>query len=130
MREGGLAVNSYRDLQRCIELYDANRFIQHIPKVLLVKGDACQTIPTYIEEHPHTIVSLLHLDFDLYEPTKVALEYFLPRMPQGAVIIFDELNNQVWPGETVAVLETIGFHGLRIERFPFEPHISYAILDK
>lgn len=129
MCEGGLAVDSYQDLERCIELYDANRFINHIPKVMLVKGDAIQTIPAYLGQHPYTVVSLLHLDLDLYEPTKVAIERFVPRMPKGAVIVFDELNNQTWPGETVAVLETIGIRNVRIERFSFEPHVSYAVLD-
>ncbi len=129
MREGGLKAESYEDLQRCIELYDANRFINHLEKVLLVKGDATQAIPEYLEQHPHTVISLLHLDFDLYEPTKSALKHCVPRMPKGAVIVFDEINNQAWPGETAAVLATCGIRGLRIERFPFEPHVSYAILD-
>ena len=93
-----------------------------------MKGDAGTTIPTFMRENPHTIVSLLHLDFDLYEPTKTALEHCLPRMPRGAVLLFDELNNRVWPGETAAVIETVGVRGLNIRRFAFEPHISYAQL--
>ena len=48
---------------------------------------------------------MLFLDFDLYEPTRVALEHFLPRMPNGAVLAFDELDNPLWPGETLAMLE-------------------------
>lgn len=128
-KAGGFAADSFEDLQRCIALYDANRFIGHIPKVSLIKGDACATIPAFLEQHPHTVVSLLHLDFDLYEPTKVAIEQLVPRMPKGAVIIFDELNNDSWPGETRAVLDTLGLKTLRIQRFPFEPHISYAVLE-
>jgi len=111
-----------------IELFDINRFISHIPKVLLVKGDVSKTIPEFLTANPQQVVSLLHLDFDLYEPTKVALQYFLPRMPKGAVIIFDELNNLNWPGETVAVLEMLKINQLEIKRFPFEPHVSYAII--
>ena len=125
---GGLAADCFEDLQRCIDLYDSNRFIGHIPKVLMVKGDAAQTIPTFLKENPHTVVSLLHLDFDLYEPTKVALEHFLPRMPKAGLIVFDELNNQVWPGETIAVIEKVDLRNLEIKRFMFEPHISYARL--
>lgn len=127
-RVGGLVADCFEDLLRCIELFDANRFIGHIPKVLLVKGDAAKTIPAFLKKNPHTVVSLLHLDFDLYTPTKVALEHFLPRMPKGAVIVFDELNNQVWPGETVAVIEKVGLRNLEIKRFTFEPHVSYARL--
>jgi hypothetical protein len=129
LRAGGLAVNSYQDLLRSIHLFDSNRMIGHIEKVALVKGDATQTIPEYLKRNPHTVVSLLHLDFDLYEPTIAAINHFLPRMPRGAIIVFDELNNRAWPGETVAVQEAIGIRNLRISRFPFEPHISYAVLE-
>jgi hypothetical protein len=34
-----------------------------------------------------------------------------------------------WPGETVAVLDTLGLKNLRIRRLPFEPYISYAVID-
>lgn len=129
VRVGGYAFDCYDDVMKAIQLFDLNRFIGHIEKVLLVKGDACDTIPRYLVDNPHTVVSLLHLDFDLYEPTKVALEAFVPRMPKGAVIIFDELNNLTWPGETQAALEVIGLSRLRIRRFPFEPHISYAVVE-
>lgn len=126
LQQGGYAANSYDDLSECIDLYDRNRFIGHLPKVELVKGDACVEIPKYLEREPHTVVSLLHLDFDIYAPTKAAIEHFVPRMPKGGIIVFDELNNKSWPGETVAVLESLNINQLEIKRFPFEPHISYA----
>jgi hypothetical protein len=80
-----------------------NRPVGHVPKVELVKGDANITIPKYIEDNPHVVVSLLYLDFDIYEPTKTALKYFIPRMPKGSIIAFDELNSPHWPGGTIAV---------------------------
>ncbi len=127
-QKGSLSLDSYDDLKKCIELYDQNRFLNHIPKVELVKGDASKSIPNYLKENPHTVVSLLNLDMDVYEPTKVALENFVPRMPKGGIIIFDELNSKDWIGETKAVLDTIGIHELKIERFHFDSHISYAVL--
>lgn len=42
LQQGGYAANSYDDLNECIDLYDRNRFIGHLPKVELVKGDACR----------------------------------------------------------------------------------------
>ncbi|EUA12076.1 putative dTDP-6-deoxy-L-hexose 3-O-methyltransferase [Mycobacterium kansasii 732] len=95
----------------------------------LVKGDAQQTIPAYLADNQHTVVALLYLDFDLFEPTLAAIRTFLPRMPKGAVLAFDELNQKYWPGETLAVLESAGIRNLRIRRFPFTPQISYAVLD-
>jgi Macrocin-O-methyltransferase (TylF) len=69
------------------------------------------------------------LDFDLYAPTAAALKAFLPRVPKGGVIVFDELNNASWPGETAAVHEVVGLSRLRIQRFAFEPHISYCVVE-
>lgn len=130
-KTGGFAISGekYEDLKGAIEMFDRNRLLNHIPKVELVKGDATKTIPRYLKENPHTVVSLLYLDFDLFEPTKVAIENFLPRMPKGAIIGFDELNLNNWPGETLAVLETVGINSLRIRRVPFVPSFSYAILE-
>lgn len=126
---GGLSANSLADIKDCIKLYDLNRPIGHINKVELVEGDATKTIPQFLKDNEHTVISLLYLDFDLYEPTKVALETFLPRMSKGSIIVFDELNQVQWPGETLAVMDAIGIKNLRIQRFPFTPQLSYSIID-
>ena len=128
-KTGGLAVDSYSDLNECIELYDQSRFLKHIPKVHLVKGDVKDTLPEYLRSNPHLVVSLLWLDFDVYDPTVVALRHLLPRIPKGGIIAFDELNHEVWPGETIAVLEEIGIHKLSIRRFAFGGTISYAVME-
>lgn len=127
--KGGYAAPVLEDLQACIKLYDLARPIGHIPRVELVPGNATQSIPAYIENNPHLVVALLYLDFDIYEPTRVAIESILPRMPKGAVIAFDELAQKQWPGETLAVLDSVGIRNLRIQRLPFQPQISYAILE-
>ena len=80
-----------------------------------------QTIPQFIAENRHLLVSLLFIDLDLYEPTKVAIENFLPRMPKGAIIAFDDLDNPMWPGETLALLETVGLKKSSIEAFGMGP---------
>ena len=98
-------------------------------KVELVKGDISTTIPKYLKANSHTVVSLLYLDVDVYKPTKIALKNFISRMPKGAIIAFDELNSDSWPGETLAVLEECGINNLRIKRFDFEPNKSYAVLE-
>ncbi len=126
---GGLATEAFDDLQEAIRLYDVNRAIGHIPRVELVVGDAMKTIPEYLNKNPHLVVAMLYLDFDLYEPTKLAIETFLPRMPKGAILAFDELNQASWPGETLAVLETVGLRNLRIQRFPFASALSFAVLE-
>ena len=125
---GDLACDSYDDLTECINIYQLTRPLGHVTNVELVKGDACKTIPDFIDENKHLVVALLYLDFDLYEPTKVALEKFVPRMPKGSVIVFDELNQPLGLGETLAVIDTLGLRNLRIEKTRFSSAISYAIL--
>lgn len=117
--------NTYEELKEVVVEYDENRFLNHISKVDLVKGDACKKIPEYIEQNPHLLVSLLYLDFDIYEPTVVALEHLLPRIPKGGIVAFDEVHNKDWPGETKALLEKFNLNEHALESFPFEPNISY-----
>ena len=127
--EGDLFADVHDELLELISIYDSTRSLGHVDKVSLVKGDATRTIPRFIEKNPHLLVSLLFLDFDLYEPTKVALEHFVPRMPRGSVIAFDELDNPLWPGETLAMLEHFADRKLLIRRHEFDPYIGYAVLD-
>jgi hypothetical protein len=119
----------FNELQDSISEYDDNRFLNQYEKVELVKGDANETIPEYLEKNQHLIVSLLFLDFDLYEPTKTALEYFLPRMPKGSVIAFDEVNNKFWSGETIAMVEAFkSLNNVELKKFQFDPNIAYALI--
>jgi hypothetical protein len=125
-KEGDLCSNSYEELKELISAYDASRCIGHIKKTFLIKGDACETIPNFVKEQAHLVVSLLFLDFDLYEPTMAALEHFVPLMPRGAIIAFDELDNPKWPGESKAMHEYFKDNKISLKRFDFDPYISYA----
>ena len=127
-RAGDLAVDSKAELEACAKLYDQNRWVGHIPKIELIKGDACQTIPQYVARNPHLIVSLLYLDFDIYESTLTAIHALRPLMPAGAIMAFDELNMREWPGETAAVRRALDVPTLRIERCAFGSTISFAQL--
>jgi len=119
----------YDELIDCIDDYDKERYINHVNKVELVKGDATITIPQYIEDNKHLLVSLLYLDFDIYQPTKVALDNFVKRMPKGSVIVFDEINNEYWKGETIAALEYFKtFNNLELKKFDFDSNIAYAVI--
>lgn len=125
---GGMAAPVDEEIAHLAEIHDLNRPLGHIPRIELVKGDACETIPRYVRENPHLVVALLVLDFDIYDPTAAALEYFVPLMPRGAVIVFDELGCKDWPGETRAAQELIPT--LRLQRFPWVSTMSYAVIER
>lgn len=128
LKLGDLFADSEEELLELAKITDSTRFLGHIPKFNLIKGDASKTIPKFLKKNPHLLISLLFLDFDLYEPTKIALKNFLPRMPKGSVIAFDELDNPLWPGETQAMLEECGANNIKIQRLEFDPYIGYAVL--
>ena len=126
--ESGLSFDSFLDITQAIDLYDSNRCVGHIPKVELIKGDILETVPNFIEKNPHILVSLLYLDAVVYKPTITALEHFVPKMPKGSIIAFDELNSPLWPGESIAVHEFFKVNEIEIQRINFSSAISYAVL--
>lgn len=128
VKKGDLLANSFDEIKELVGIYDSTRFLGHVEKVNLIQGNATETIPEFIEKNPHLLVSLLYLDFDLYEPTMAALKYFVPRMPKGAIIAFDELDNPLWPGETLAMLDFFKEKGLKLERVEFDPYIGFAVI--
>ena len=127
-KKGDLMGSTYDQILISVNKYNAERHLSHIPNIHLVKGDFMETSSGFLESNQHTLVSLLYLDFDLYEPTKKALEVFLPRMPKGAIIAFDELNCESFPGETLAMLEMLSIGSHRLERSPIDPWISFIQL--
>lgn len=127
-KEGDLKGSSIEEIELSMEKYNSERHLSHIKNVSLVKGDFNLTAEEYLEKNKHIVISLLYLDFDLYEPTKKALQLFLPRMPKGAIVAFDEINCESFPGETLAFHEVMGINNHKIKRFPFEPWISYIAL--
>ena len=124
-RPGDLRGSSLEQLELSVAKSRAERHLGHIDNIVLVQGDFLQTARAYLDRHRHLLISLLYLDFDLYEPTRHALELFLPRMPKGAIVAFDELNCDSFPGETLAFLETIDIRSARLERSPIDPWISF-----
>jgi len=114
-------------LDEILSMHEALAPIAHIKKFELVKGDACVTVPRYIEENPHLIVACAIFDFDIFKPTKVAIEAVLPRLVKGSVLVFDEVNCAHFPGETQALLEAIGLNRLRLKVDPHQPYTAYAV---
>lgn len=124
-KKGDLRQKTFSELNQAKNIFDQNRFLSQMNKIELIKGDFLKTGPKYVKDNPHLIISLLYLDFDLYEPTKKALETFLPRMSKGSIIAFDEINHSLWPGETLALLEKFNLNKKKIKKYDYEPNMSY-----
>ena len=125
--KGGLKYSRYDDMIKAIKYFDKIRPLGHISKIELIKGDASKTIPKFLKNNQHIIVSLLYLDFDIYEPTKEALKAMYDLVPKGGLIVFDQINIKEWSGETIAVKEVLGIKNLRLKRFNYHPQLSYYV---
>ncbi len=128
MKKGGLESNSYDVLKNSIKLYDMNRALGHINKIELVKGDISKTFPEYLKKNPSLVISFLYMDLDIYKPTLDTLKLVINRIPKGGIIAFDELNHPDYPGETIAVMESLGINNLELKRLDISSMLSYVVL--
>lgn len=91
----------------------------------LVMGDVFETLPKWLAKNPHTRISLLHLDMDVYAPTKYVLDELWNRVVEGGIIVFDDYNTV--EGETVAVDEFLKKHKIKLAKNHFYKIPSYVI---
>jgi O-methyltransferase len=84
---------------------DMKRALHNVGRECLVhKG----WIPETFSEVPADVkVAFLHLDVDLYEPTKAALEFVLPRLCEGGLIAVDDFRYARHPGIEAAIKELL-----------------------
>jgi len=114
---GGISIE--QDLALARDAMNCDRHIGHLERIELIKGDVIKTIPDFVEKKGTGLrIVLLNLDLDLYEPTKCALEHFVPLMVPGGIIICDEYAVDTFGGETKAVDEYF------ISRFGHRPKLQ------
>lgn len=116
-------------LEKVMTLQENLNPMSHIKRFEIIKGDAIETVPEYFKKHSETIVSLAIFDFDIYKPTRVALETIKPHICKGTILVFDELCDPIFPGETVALREALGLNNVRVRRYPMTSRVSYLEIE-
>lgn len=126
-KPGGLAVTpDYENhLGRVIAAHESADALGHVRRTLWRTGDVRQTLPAYLADNPQTIVAFAYFDLDLYEPTRAALATIVPYLTTGSVLAFDQLGHAKWPGETLALRETLGRSDLSLQLLPGFPTPTY-----
>ena len=119
---GGYA-SSGENIRELVRLHNDDGLLPGVERCRIVDGDVKQTLPAFLADTPGLKIALLHLDLDLYEPTKVVLEHLFDRVATGGVVVLDEYGLVPWEGETRAVDEFLAARGLApvIHKFPFAP---------
>jgi len=104
MEVGGVASN-YELFKR-----DFDTFIKQTSlteRLHIVRGDVLETLDEFLREWSGLRYSLVYLDMDLYEPTKLCLERLWDSIVPGGIVVLDEYGLPEFPGETKAVDEFI-----------------------
>ena len=106
------------ELERVLEL-------KGFRNVELVPGDITRTVPAYLAAHPELRIALLHIDVDVYEPTRQVLASLWDRVVRNGVVMFDDYGKV--EGETRAVEEFFAGRDVVIEK-PSTSHVSAFIV--
>ena len=69
-------------------------------------------IPEVLEALPDAEFAFVHVDVDLYEPTRACLEHFYPRLARGGVMLCDDYGSRTFPGAGRAWDEFCDRHGV------------------
>ena len=64
-------------------------------------------IPERFDEVAERRFCFVHVDVDLYRPTRDTVEFFYPRLSPGGVILFDDYGSAMCPGAARAVDEFV-----------------------
>lgn len=105
-------------LREVLDAHEDHEHLNHVQRTLIVQGDVHETLPKYLEENPHTIIAFAYFDMDICAPTAETLQLIRPYLTKGSIIAFDELAHAKWPGETVALRETLGLDYGRLHLLP------------
>jgi len=129
--EGAYSVTEEYDkyLTELLEYHERENVMSQVRKFELLKGDAPVVTEKYLKDHPETIVALAYFDMQLYEPTKRCLELIRQHLIRGSIVAMDELYSWEFPGETVAVRETLGIDKFHMYRSKFLPDRTYIVID-
>jgi len=73
-----------------------------VKKKVLKDFNFCKTykgwIPSRFQDIDGKKFSFVHIDVDLYEPTKKSLEFFFPRLQKNGIIVCDDYNYKIFDG--------------------------------
>lgn len=100
-----IAVGSLRPRYFAFPLEGVQRSLAAFPGIIYGPGWIPEAFPA--DEHRYRFV---HVDVDLYQPTKASLEHFWPRIVPKGVMVCDDYN---WDGARRAVEEFAAASGSR-----------------
>jgi hypothetical protein len=93
----------------------------------LIAGSVFDTLPVYLEARPQLRIALLHLDMDVYEPTKFVLELLSDRVVKKGLVMIDDYGTV--SGASKAVDEWNENRGLTVGKLPIAHIPAFVEMD-
>ena len=82
--------------------------IQELENIaFLHKIDVTKELDNFLNKYKHLQFKLLFLDAGLYEVVSIALPLLWERLTPGGILVLDQYNHELSPGETMAVREIL-----------------------
>lgn len=82
--------------------------LQNLENTIKIHNLNAETdLPVFFANNSHLRFKLVFLDSGTYEVTAASIKALWPRLTPGGLMIFDQYNNEVSPGETRAVNELL-----------------------
>jgi len=117
--EPNVLEGSYKeDYSRVVKLVQAQR-LDHI--VHIHKLDLRSELEDFFKQNNYMQFKLVYLDAGQYDIVMSCLKCFWPRLTSGGIMIFDQFNQELSPGETRAVKEFMPHAKLQTMPFGWMP---------
>lgn len=117
--EPNVMEGSYKeDYSRLMRLIEAQK-LDHV--IHIHKLDLRTELDRFFEENKYMQFKLVFLDVGLYDVVIHCLRHFWPRLTSGGVLIFDQFNHELAPGETRAIKEFMPDAKIRTLPFGWMP---------
>lgn len=110
-----------------IQKEELEKFLTYkkLNNIELIKGNIFETLEEFLSTNNQLKISLLHLDLDVYKPTKYVLEKLYDRVVTGGIIMLDDYGTV--KGATDAIDEFLEDKSKKIEKLSLCYIPSYII---
>lgn len=69
--------------------------------------DVTKELENYFQKHKHLQFKLVFLDAGMYDVMQACIPAFWERLTPGGIMIFDQYNHELGPGETISIRELL-----------------------
>ncbi len=108
----GSSTESYERVAELVAAQSLNDIVRIHPL------DVTKELDGFFDRYPHLQFKLIFLDTGTYDVVKACLSRFWQRLTVGGILVLDQYNVEIAPGETRAAREFFDGTGVKIRTFP------------